>query len=119
MSHIKTLEGLLRDRAEKELEAEAKRRFDAVTGYFYSAGDGGNRLVIEVGHYSGVTTRTDARTGKEVYDLDILKILNLLETKAVSNKAQQWGDTAVKEFLERADTLANEIADLRNHVTDQ
>ena len=112
----KTLDLLIRRKVEKELGQEISAAFGKVfNGYFAGSSDRYRMFVVD----SSDAIRESTKPGNpevQGYTVDLLELFKVMRDKATANELTRRGDAAVQEFMERVESLGEEIDELRGRV---
>lgn len=112
--NTESLDMLIRGRAEEELSREVGKVFDNLRRYFGGNGDRNNMKVAAYGVVTKIPGPKDA--DREEFRIYIPDMLKFLAEKAIENEATARGDQAVKAFMDRVESLGDEIDQLRDQV---
>ena len=111
-----TLDKLIRDKVTRELEGEIKKDFDALIRKYFGNSSDRNRLFIPAYSRAVSTATKPGDSTVPGSTVDVVELFAFLRSKALANESTRRGDTAVAAFLDRVESIGNEIEDLRSRV---
>lgn len=111
------LSRMIAARTTEQLDAEVKAALDPFLRLFRSRSSDDQAIVISTFSNSDVRITDDPKhPGKHLIRVSVFECGRLAELKAVEIHRQRRVAEALKDFLERTESVADEIAEIRDQV---